>query len=368
MKYAQEKFKEQPKQQQVGFLSPIMPSTPQAGRSGVASRVATPHPKRGKGSVQPTDEDLERRFINTFREAVGFVAHEFSSALKSADGHRCVFFVRRPYGFPEQNAVFELVSPTTFDTYSKKAHVGDPSTIEVAVGIPFDDSVLCLSGAMGVRYRITPTGAFESKPHVEEPLGSISYIDESANEQEYSLDKIFQEALSVREQYCASMMSTALGFEQRQPPPTAAAVPPQDGPSVAPKPEMADVGVDTSDMPIPKEIALDGKGKDDKKTEKKPKTEEKRPKPKEVDSTGAGDVLITFIGIVVRNIFGFIWWIFIGLPLATIRTSITFILAAAVVGMLYLYALQYHHEAMGSNSFYYSSAASYHSNIAPGIL
>jgi len=371
MKYAQGKLKNN-KPKQAGFLTPVMPSTPKNGRSNVSQRVATPHPNRmvgKKGKAQPTDEDLERRFIGTFREAVSFVPHEFYG-LASNQGQSCVFFVRRPYGVAEQNGIFELVSPTIFEAYSKRAHVGDPTTIEVAVGIPFDDSVLCLSGSMGVRYRITPTGAFENKPVVQEPLGSISYIDESANEQEYSLDQILQEALSVREQYCASMMTTAIGFERRQP----QLLPQQDAASVvtAPKPEMADAAVDTSDMPIPKEIAVEPskKGEKKQKEEKKSKGESK-PKPSDPEELpGAGDVLITFIGIVVKSFLGFLWWIFIGLPLATIRASITMVLAGAIVGMLYLYALQYHHEALlgGGDSFYYSSSASYHTNIAPGIL
>ena len=373
MQYAEDKLKHQPKQQQTGFLTPLR-STPKNG-SKISQRIATPHPNRGlvKGKVQPTDEDLERRFINTFREAVNFCPHEFYGST-SADGQQsCVFFVRRPYGFQEQNDIFELVSPNNFEAYSKRAHVGDPTTIEVAVGIPFDDSVLCLSGRMGVRYRITPNGPFESKPNVQEPLGSISYIDESANEQEYSLDQILQEALSVREQYCASMMTTALGFERRKPP---KAIPEfgEQG-SVATKPETAEIGVDTSDMDIPNEIALGDKGKDDtkdkaEKKEKKAK-EESKPKPADPEELpGAGDVVISFIGIVVRSIFGFIFWIFIGLPIATIRTSLTVILASAILGMLYLYALQYHHEALleGGDSFYYSSSSSYHTNIAPGIL
>ncbi|CAJ1931908.1 unnamed protein product [Cylindrotheca closterium] len=367
MQYAQSKLAST--KQQAGFLTP-MPSTPLSkSLSTVSQRVATPYPNRGiaaKGKAQPTDEDLERRFIHSFREAVNFVPHEFYGKV-AIQGQSCVFFVRRPYGLREQNGIFELVSPTVLDAYAKRAHVGDPTTIEVAVGIPFDDSVLCLSGSMGVRYRITPTGAFESKPFVKEPLGSISFIDESANEQEYSLDQILQEALSVREQYCASMMTTALGFERRKPLPAAAT---EDGASVAasaaPKPEVADVAVDTSDMPIPKEIALD---KTNKKEEKKPK--ESKPKPSDPEELpGAGDVLISFMGIVIKNIFGFIWWIFIGLPITTIRASIAITFAGVIVGMLYLYALQYHHEALlgGGNSFYYSSSASYHTNIAPGIL
>lgn len=374
MKYAQDKLNKQPKPQQTGFLTPIA-STPTKA-SKVAQRVATPHPNRGvaKGKVQPSDEDLERRFINTFREAVNFVPHEYYGAT-SVNGQSCIFFVRRPYGFPEQNDIFECVSPNIFDVYSKKAHVGDPTTIEVAVGIPFDDSVLCLVGRMGVRYRITPTGSFESKSNVQEPLGSISYIDESANEQEYSLDQILAEALSVREQYCASMMTTALGFERRRPQQPI----PEFGDSSVAKPETAEVGVDTSDIPIPMEIALGEEKKDDKKekTDKKEKKskeeskEESKGKPSDPEElAGAGDVLISFIGIVFKSIFGFIFWIFIGLPIATIRASITMILASAIVGMLYLYALQYHHEALlgGGDSFYYSSTSSYHTNIAPGIL
>jgi F0F1-type ATP synthase membrane subunit a len=78
--------------------------------------------------------------------------------------------------------------------------------------------------------------------------------------------------------------------------------------------------------------------------------------------------LTIFVGIVVKNFLGFVWWVLIGLPLATIRTSVTLVLASAVVGMLYLYALNSHHGGMlqGNDAFFYASQ--YHANTAPGIL
>jgi hypothetical protein len=352
----------------VGLLSPAMPTTPQRGRT-VANRTATPHPKRDvKGGV--SDEDLEKRFIASFREAVTYIPHEYYGSNATEDGKRCTFLVRLPYGIPDQNGIFELVSPSTHDKYARKAHVSDPSTIQVAVVIPYDESVLCLVGKMGVRYRITPTGSFENNPNVENSLGFVSYIDDTANEQQYSLDQILEEALSVREQYCSTMMTTAMGFQQRKPllAPTPAEA------TAAPKPEVAEIGVDTSDMTIPKEIDVNGKGnkKETNKEEPKKKKDAKAnedPKHMEDDgSTGAGDVLTIFVGIVVKNFLGFVWWVLIGLPLATIRTSVTLVLASAVVGMLYLYALNSHHGGMlqGNDAFFYASQ--YHANTAPGIL
>ena len=359
-----------------GLLSPAIPSTP-IGRRSVSQRTATPHPKRDlerEGTDNAiSDEDLEKRFIGSFREAAAYVPYEYfgSSSISSNIGNDgsnqlCTFYVRRPYGAPPQSEIFDLVSPTPHDAYSRKAHVSDPTSIQIAVSIPYDESVLCLFGKAGVRYRITPTGNFESYPNIgQKVFGSISYIDDTANEQEYSLDQILEEALAVRDQYCSTMMTTALGFQQRKPqlaPAPAAA-------QTAEKASVAEIGVNT----MPTEIEI-GEGKD-KKVESKPEKETSKPKKqKEVDpvddddSSGAADVLTIFLGMVAKSIFGFVWWIILGLPLAAIRTSLTFILATAVLGMLYLYALNDHFVSLQQSDEAFWYASHYHANHAPGLL
>lgn len=372
LQWAQEQLQGQEKLQhkKVGLLSPAIPTTPQARRT-VVNRAATPHPKRDvKGGV--TDEDIEKNFIASFREAVTYIPYEYYGAHESEDGKRCTFYVRRPYGIPDQNGVFELVSPSSHDKYSRKAHVSDHTTIQVAVVIPYDESVFCLVGKMGVRYRVTPTGTFENIPNVQDSLGFVSYIDDTANEQQYSLDEILEEALSVREQYCSTMMTTALGFQQRKP---VMAQPATEAAALSPEPEVAEIGVDTSDIPIPQEIAVNsGKGKIAKKQEaekEEPKKKEPKKEAKDMEddgSTGAGDVLTIFIGMVVKSLFGFVWWVLIGLPLATIRASVTIVFASAVVGMLYLYTLNGHYGGMLQENEAFFYASQYHSNTAPGVL
>eukprot|EP00980_Cylindrotheca_fusiformis_P014869 scaffold4060_cov121-Cylindrotheca_fusiformis.AAC.3 len=368
LKWAQEQLQGQEKLQHkhAGLLSPSIPTTPQPRRA-IVNRAVTPHPKRDvKEGI--TDEDLEKRFITSFREAVAYIPYEYNGTSVTDDGKRCTYYVRRPYGIPDPNGIFELVSPSSHDKYSRKAHVSDPTSIQVAVAIPYDDSVLCLVGKMGVRYRITLTGSFENIPNVEDSLGFVSYIDDTANERQYSLDEILEEALSVREQYCSTMMTTALGFQQRKPVVVAGDAAPAT--AAAPKPQVAEIGVDTSDIPIPQEIKLSENSQraEAKKEEPKKKESPKKEMEEDTGSTGAGDVLTIFIGMIFKSIFGFIWWILIGLPLATIRVSVTMILACVVVGVLYLYALDGHYSAMsqGENSFFYASQ--YHANTAPGLL
>ena len=160
------------------------------------------------------------------------------------------------------------------------------------------------------------------------------------------------------------MMTTALGFQQRIPQlaPAAAA-------QTAEKASVAEIGVNT----IPTEVKI-GEEKDTK-VDNKPEKDTQKPKKEKVvepigddDSSGAADVLTIFLGMVAKSIFGFIWWIIVGLPLAAIRTSITFILASAVIGMLYLYALNGHYVSLQQSDEAFWYASQYHANHAPGLL
>ena len=317
LKWAHQQLSSQ--QKSGGLLSPGIPTTP-VGLRSVSKRVATPYPKREGLKTQDadgnetaiSDEELERQFIDSFREAIAYVPHEYfgSASISSNIGNDgsnqlCTFYVRRPYGSPPQSEIFDLVSPSPHDAYSRKAHVSDPSTVQVAVAIPYDESVLCLFGHAGIRYRITPTGNFESYPNIgEKSFGSVSYIDDTANEQEYSLDQIIEEALAVREQYCSTMMTTALGFQRRKPDVQAPA--PVTNPG-----NVAEIGVNT--MPAEIDVGNDiAKQKVEDKPQIERSTKEKKPVIDD-DSSGAADVLTIFLGMVVKSIFGFIFWITMGI-------------------------------------------------------
>jgi len=166
----------------VGFTSPPPTThhdtmTPTTSRRRIASRALTPHPIRhhnnnseGDRNNPPspemeTPEEVERRLIQHFREAVQYVPHEFSTAVAN-------FTVRRPYGMdgpgrPEpgheheqanhNNSVqlFEFVTPPEepFEAYSRRAHVSSKASIEVVAVVKADNSPFLLFNAAGVRLK-----------------------------------------------------------------------------------------------------------------------------------------------------------------------------------------------------------------------
>ena len=195
-------------------------------RRKISNLMVTPHPKRSTSNTSDPNNNsnafapdepnepmvqVERKLLTHFRQAAECIPFEYQSNLAT-------FVIRRPYGIPTTPALFELVSPMTFEVYAKRAHVSSLSTLQVSVTISADHSVLLLFDTAGVRYRTNPFGDFKVVPNVDDldrPLGTVSYIDADANEKDYSLDEILEEALLVREQYCSTMISTAFGFQQR---------------------------------------------------------------------------------------------------------------------------------------------------------
>jgi len=169
-----------------GFTSPPPTThnatmTPTSTRRRITSRALTPHPirtrqkeKRDVGNNHPTTapspametpEEVERRLIQHFREAVNYVPHEFSTAVAN-------FTVRRPYGMdgpgrpePEHeheqaknnNSVqlFEFVTPPEepFEAYARRAHVSSKASIEVVAVVKADNSPFLLFNAAGVRLK-----------------------------------------------------------------------------------------------------------------------------------------------------------------------------------------------------------------------
>ena len=95
----------------VGFTSPPATNnntmTPTATRRRISSRILTPHPTRRNPTTpavaaaeaaapeNETPDEVERRLIHHFREAVKYVPHEFSSEIAN-------FTVRRPYGMDQE--------------------------------------------------------------------------------------------------------------------------------------------------------------------------------------------------------------------------------------------------------------------------
>jgi hypothetical protein len=354
-------------QAKVGFMIPGSPSVPRnlllnpetPVRRRVQSRTSTPYPKQHSGQKMV---HVERDNLAHFREAAQCIPYEYQSKLAT-------FIIRRPYGIDTYPTMFDLVSDTSPIVYARKAHVSTVSALEVAVTIAADNSVLLLFDTAGVRYRIFPNGDWKVVPNVDEldrPLGTVSYIDAEANEKDYSLDDVLEEALLVREQYCSTMTSTALGFQAR--PKDVVEAPPMEPQHASPpsiKPTTSEMGVDTSDIPFPP-ATIDVPNQDESKQTKEPvPAQVQKPKQlEEPESSSSSDVLAVFVGMIVQSIFGFIWWILVGLPMAIVKLSIVSMGALVLLAMVYLYALQEHN---GMALHIGATTSSFFSN-APGIL
>eukprot|EP00531_Pseudo-nitzschia_arenysensis_P000993 CAMPEP_0116130998 /NCGR_PEP_ID=MMETSP0329-20121206/8776_1 /TAXON_ID=697910 /ORGANISM="Pseudo-nitzschia arenysensis, Strain B593" /LENGTH=971 /DNA_ID=CAMNT_0003625409 /DNA_START=176 /DNA_END=3091 /DNA_ORIENTATION=+ len=312
--------------------------------------------------VNESPEATERRLIRQFKEAVQFVSHEFSSELAT-------YIVRRPYGIPTNpQGLFDHLRPPTekLDTYQKRAHVSDMTTIEVAAIVKADNTPLMVFGMAGIRYQSNPSSRnvppefkhFEDVDAQDRPLGHVTYIDGQANEKEYSLDEILEEALLVREQYCGTLTSTALALpdlkqqQSAQKPPAAEAAKAKE-PSKSQQPQ-----------------------KEPPKQEQQQMQHQQPPPGSDIDS-GSSDVLVDFLGMVISFIFNLIYGIFIGTPLRIVRTTIVLIVAFTILQTLHLYLADGYNEwalrefttsNASTCSSVLASDLSWFSNQHPGIM
>ncbi len=167
--------------------------------------------------------------------------------------------------------------------------------------------------------------------------------------------------MNVRDQYCRSITSTALGFKDRPPAPAPAA------PLVVveEKPMTSEIAVDTSDIPydppppVESVQVVEQKVSTEAPTTSKPKT----PQPQE--ESGSGDVLAIFLGMIFKSIWNLIYWVLIGLPLSIVRSSIVSVFVIVILSMVYLHLLEYHHNG---HALSLVATTGYHSNAAIGIL
>jgi hypothetical protein len=287
---------------------------------------------------------LERQLITHFREAANCVPYQFESPLAT-------FFVRRPYGIETEPELFQSCSLTDHAQYSRKAHVSTISTLEVAAIVKANQSLFNLSDQTNIRYQANDE--WKSVANIEQldrSLGALTYIDNEGMERDYSLDQLVEEAQLVREQYCRTITSTALGFKNRPvPEPTTVEVP-----VVVEKPSTSSIAVDTSDIPSPPATIDVPKKEEDK--EKPAKT---NPVPEESAGASTGDVFAIFIGMIVSNLVGFVTYLLIGLPLAIVRTTVVSAAVIAILSIAYLYLLQEYHNG---HSISLLDTTGYHSN------
>jgi len=360
----------------------IGPSESPLRRVRIANRTPKPLPSAlsevpgvpGQGEPPVA---TEKRLLRRFKEAVEYVPFEFSSDLAT-------YTVHRPYGFPTHPGLFAHCRPAgePENAYPMKAHIADKTAIEVAAVTKADNTPVLVFGSAGIRYQTNPNESasgkappnwkhFDDVDALDRPLGHITYIDSMANEKEYSLDEVLEEALLVREQYCGTVTSTALALERDGRPSERQQQQQQTQPQESQKPPRSDSRT--------KEQAP-AAGTDAPKNAPQKAPEKPKPTPRQVPAEDAGadssDVLVAFLGMVFSFFFRLVWGTFVQTPLRIVQTTIVLIASWALIQTLFFYLADGYNEwalremasAAGGSSSMVASDLVWYSNQHPGIL
>ena len=298
-----------------------------------------------------------------------FIAH----TIPTLDSTLCPYLFYSIFIFSE---LFDYVKPPEepFEEYSRRAHVSSKSSIEVVAIIKADNLPFLLFDTAGVRYKANPNN--EEWIHInnvdtdlDRPLGHITYVDEHAMEREYSLDEILEEALLVREQYCGTLTSTALGLDGRGPQQQQqqqAPVQQVEIPDLQ-KVSSRDVGVETDE----KGIATDGSSPQQQAQAQHTPNVEKE----EESGGGSSDVLIVFFGMMFTLFYNFLFGFFIGMPLRIIRTIFVFTISYIIIQMLHMHFADGYNEwvlnlydGATTTASYTMNDLVYYTNRQPGIM
>ena len=309
----------------VGFLSPnanvLSGSSPKRSR-----RLGTPHPKSmvPKPST-PSELDAERHWLV---EATKRTPFEYDAE----DGTTLV--VRRPHGCATESDLWYKAGQLPAKMYSNTATAEFPSTIEVAVVIDADQSIFVLFGEGEVRHHSTATGMSTEYGNVEErsgPLGSVPYVDKNALDLEYSLDELYEYAVSVRGHYCTTVRSFAAALQLHPDPPAASPALPPMSASIA----ESRVVVETSEKAVGTDALVVDKmtGENSLESIKQRSVVSQPP----VDDDTSSDVLGSFIQLFFSVIFGTIWFIFVKLPMRILTSTFVLAVSMALLSYIWLY-------------------------------
>ena len=299
----------------VGFSSPVQVS-PAGKMLRSKRRVATPHPKRSPSNLTL----LEQRAL--LEEAVGCATFLYECPGQLAD-----FIVRRPFGLATEQDLWFRAGQLSAKLYVKHATVDNASTLEVAAIINADGSLLTIHGESQARHQTDAGKSTEFDNVEEQTLGTVNYIDKDANEKEYSLDELYDLAISVREHYASSVLAGSESLRLRgasiqAPPQRAASTSPEpESKAVAfEKPETCDKAVLTDTMEEPSAVK---------------KSHEKQVASMPEDSSS--DILGSAIALFFSAIFSVIWFFLVGLPLRIISTTVVLAASAVVLSCLWLF-------------------------------
>mmetsp|Transcript_31734 Transcript_31734/g.47966 ORF Transcript_31734/g.47966 Transcript_31734/m.47966 type:complete len:503 (+) Transcript_31734:148-1656(+) len=134
------------------------------------------------------------------------------AAVSNSDHYEteiAVYQVRRPYVSYSNNEKF-WVSDKYLNTATSKV----PSTLEIAAHIKVDKSILVLYHGHCLKHYMHNGQSIDYAPG--SLLGSVVYSTNGVQKTEYWLHDILEEALSTREAYCSSLVSTALALGKQQ--------------------------------------------------------------------------------------------------------------------------------------------------------
>jgi len=303
----------------------------------VRKRVATPHPKR-----MAADQDEEIKYL---QEATKSTPDEYFSM-------HATYVVRHPYQDEDENEFWSQAGSLTPQEYRNSANVGRPFSLEVAAKIKADGSVLTLSGISYVRHKKATSDKWREFPDVDgmdKPLGCVMYTDSDANDQEYWLDEIYEEALSTRETYCSSLISTASALQANKLRPTEVQEKVKEVVKIKPvevikeiikeverpRPPTADASVNTDPMEVPKPQAPEKQSKGISQ----PKSQSP---PVEDPDDGASDVFSVLLGMLFSGVFSLVWLLLVRIPFRILSFAMLTVTAGAILSVVWLYLADDH--------------------------
>lgn len=284
---------------------------------------ASPHRRRSIPRPKSKHQQLDPAIL---KQAAEQVEHEYVADLAT-------YVIRRPFGMAVAEREFWMAAgQLNAKGYEKRSSSEKPASLEVAARINADGSLLLVYDESMARHQ-NKQGHWEDFGDVfqrETLLGTVSYVDKDGNEQDYSLDDVFEGARAVREHYCHAVVSTAAGLKASRR--NSNAPPPQSQQAQAPDPAKkvatSNKNVGTEDLPFP---AGDKGGQ-----KENPKKKKKELPPPDDNSS---DVLAVFFGMFANSILSFLYFVFIGIPLRIMTFFVVFGSAVILLCLARLYMM-----------------------------
>mmetsp|Transcript_54097 Transcript_54097/g.61203 ORF Transcript_54097/g.61203 Transcript_54097/m.61203 type:complete len:201 (+) Transcript_54097:307-909(+) len=168
-------------------------------------------------------------------------------------------------------------------------------------------------------------------------------------EREYSLEETVEEALLIREQYCGTLTSTALGLDRLRG---------DNGPSVVQQQQhpVQEVQIPGRDLDLQKAPSKDVGVETDEQGMLGPETSspsEQQEAEVEDDDAGSSDVLVVFIGMMFSAFFKLFVGLVVGLPLRVVRIIVVWTISYLLIQYVLLYCMNatgYHEWILAVNN------------------